>query len=63
MDHYAIVEIDDGLTVVPLPSGGDAEEAARQHGGLLVDPGPYASYDEAYEALLALPADDEEEEA
>ena len=62
MLRYELIEIDDGLTVVEIPPGMTPEEAARQHGGLLMDPGPYTSYEDAYEALMALKLDADEEE-
>ena len=39
-----------------------AEEAAIREGGALVDPGPYSSYEEAYEALDRLEVFDEEDD-
>lgn len=61
MVGFAIIELDDGMTVVEIEPGQTAEDAAASCGGFLVDPGPYPSYDDACDALLAL-ADDEEDE-
>ena len=61
MLRYELVENDAGLTVIEIPNGYTAEEAARQQEGLIVDPGPFTSYEDAYEALMALKLDDEEE--
>jgi hypothetical protein len=62
MTMFAIIENESGLTVVPVPSDATAEEAASAHGGLLVDAGPFDSYEEAYDALLAIPDEEEERE-
>lgn len=60
MTFYAIIETDTGLTVTEVEPGTTAEEAARRNNAVLIDPGPYKSYDDAYEALMALPEDEEE---
>jgi hypothetical protein len=62
MLQYELVETNDGLTVVEIPTGCSAEEAAVQQGGLIVDPGPFTSYEDAYEALMALKLEEEDEE-
>jgi hypothetical protein len=54
MTLFAIIETDAGLTVAEAESHERPEEAAVRHGGVVVDPGPYQSYEDAYEALLAL---------
>jgi hypothetical protein len=59
---YELIETNDGLTVIEIPTGNSPEEAARQQGGLVVDPGPFTNYEDAYEALMALKLDSEEEE-
>jgi hypothetical protein len=60
MTLFAIIETDSGLTVAEAESQEGPEEIAVRHGGLVVDPGPYRSYEDAFEALLALDdADDE----
>jgi hypothetical protein len=60
--HYAIIEIDAGLTVTELKPGMTAEEAAQSEGGLVADPGPYKSYDDAYDAAFALPDEEDDED-
>ncbi|HID74401.1 MAG TPA: hypothetical protein EYP56_00195 [Planctomycetaceae bacterium] len=57
---FAIIETEAGLTVAETGPDGRAEEAAARHGGIVVDPGPYKSYEDAYEALLALECDEED---
>ena len=63
MVNFSIVELEDGLTVVELEPGQSPEDVAATRRGVLVDPGPYPSYDEACDALLALQDDEEEERA
>ena len=61
MVQFAIIEVADGLTIVELQPGQKPDDAAVSHGGVLIDPGPYPSYDEANDAMIALQAEDEEE--
>ncbi len=61
MVSFAIVELDDGLTVVPVQADQTPEDAATANAGILVDEGPYATYEDACEALYALDAADEDE--
>ena len=61
MVDFAIIEVPDGLTVVELQTGQSPEDVAAKHGGTLVDPGPYTSHDDACDALIDLPYDEEEE--
>jgi hypothetical protein len=62
MLRYELVETNEGMTVIEIPDGATAEEAARQQDGLIVDPGPFTSYEDAYEALMALKLDENEDE-
>ena len=61
MISFAIIEIDDGFTIVEVLPGQSAEEAALGEGGVLVDEGPYESYEEANDAMDKLDRLDEEE--
>jgi len=61
MVDFAIIELADGLTVVELQPGQKPEDAAASQAGVLVDPGPYSSYEEANDALIILQSEDEEE--
>ena len=61
MVGFAIIELEDGLTVVELQRGQSPEDAAASRGGALVDPGPYPSYEEACDALIDLQYEDEED--
>jgi hypothetical protein len=60
MTRYAIIETDEGMTVTELPPGAMAEDTATEHGGVVVDPGPYATFEDAYDAMLALQDPDDE---
>jgi len=60
MADYAIIEVEDGLTVVELKPDESPEDAALRENGTLVDPGPYTIYDDVVDALAALEAEDEE---
>ncbi|MGN6544375.1 MAG: hypothetical protein ACTHK7_04960 [Aureliella sp.] len=62
MVSFAVIEVDDGLTIVEVLPGQTPEEAAASQRGTLVDPGPYRSYEDANDALVALQTEDEEEE-
>ena len=59
---YEIIETDEGYTIVSRePPRDPPEEIALRHRGVLVDPGPYQSYEVAYDAVLALDDEDDEE--
>lgn len=59
---YSVIELENGLTIVPLAPGESAQAAAARRRGLVVDPGPYRTYLDAYEALLHLTEEGTEEE-
>jgi hypothetical protein len=61
MLQYELIETDEGLTIAEICPGISPEEAARQQGGVVLDSGPYESYEDAYVALMALKFSDEEE--
>jgi hypothetical protein len=61
MLQYELIETEEGLAVAEIMPGTTAEEAASRRGGMLIDPGPYETYEDAYEALMALKMDEEEE--
>ena len=61
---FIIIETEDGLTIEPQPRGWTVEDVAAKHHGTVADEGPYASFEEASDALLALQrADFDESEA
>ena len=62
MNRFAIIETDDGVSVETIAPDSTGEETALQNQGIVVDPGPYLSYEDAYDALLDLRDDDADEE-
>ena len=54
MAAYCIIETEDGWNIVEHPDNLTAEETAHRHGGVVVDPGPFATYEDAQEAITAL---------
>ncbi len=63
MTLYAIIETNEGLTVAEMGHETQLDEEAVRQGGVVVDPGPYHSYEEAYDAMLAIDDEDEEDDA
>lgn len=61
MNRYQIIENDEGLAVAELEPGVLPEVSAERRGGVVVDPGPYDSYEDAYDAMLTLEDEEEEE--
>jgi len=61
MVTYAIVELDDGLTVTTVQPGQSPEDAAAASCGVLVDSGPYATYEDACDALAELETANDDE--
>jgi hypothetical protein len=59
MPVYCLIETEDGATIAEQPAGKSAEETADLHGGVLLDPGPYRTYEDAQDALLAFQDDGE----
>ena len=62
MSQYAIIEVDAGLTVVEVELGESPDDEALRLGGLLIDPGPYDSYEDACDAMLSIDDDEDEDE-
>lgn len=63
MPDFLILETDDGLTVVDRRDDETAEDSALRHGGVVVDPGPFATLEDAQDALLLLAEGDDDDEA
>lgn len=61
MPTFIIIELSDGLEPIELPPGRTAEDFAAEQGGALVDEGPFATLDEAEDAIDNLEAEAEEE--
>jgi len=62
MAHYIVVETEAGLEVAEVAEGKTADDAAAVSGGVIVDSGPYKTYDQAKDAMEQMP-DDEKEQA
>jgi len=62
MRRYIVIETEAGLMVADQSPGVPAEQVAARYGGLVVDPGPYTTYQDAYDALLAIQRETEDEE-
>ena len=60
MARFIIVEVDDGLTITQVADDSTPTDAAETCGGQLIDAGPFESYEDAYEAMMAM--EDEREE-
>lgn len=58
---YIIIETEDGLTIERQPVGMTAYQVAADRGGIVADEGPYDSYEEANDAMLALEQEDYDE--
>jgi hypothetical protein len=58
---FAIIEIDDGLSIVELQPGQPPEEVVAQQHGILVDEGPFPTYEDACDALTELEGEGEED--
>jgi len=59
--QYAIVELEDGLSIVEVPVGVTLDEAAKHSHGVPVDETLYGSYEEACDALAELEPGGEED--
>ncbi|QDV44460.1 hypothetical protein Enr13x_43260 [Stieleria neptunia] len=55
MNGFIIIEVDDGFTIAEIPEGATPESVAMQRGGVLVEGGPYKSFEEASDVLATLP--------
>jgi hypothetical protein len=62
MVFYQITETDEGLAVAETQPGVTPEETAATQDGILIDPGPYKTFEDAYDAMLALQEEEEEDE-
>lgn len=61
MQTYAIIETEAGFTVAEVPEDKTVEAVAAEMGGAIVDPGPHKSFEEARDAMLMLPGDENEQ--
>ncbi|MCL4206819.1 MAG: hypothetical protein KJ000_30425 [Pirellulaceae bacterium] len=58
---FIILETEDGLTIEQQPPGWTAEDVAAKNNGVVADEGPYATFEEANDALLVLQQQDFDE--
>jgi hypothetical protein len=63
MTRFAVIETESGLAVTAVPVGATAEDAAAEQGGIIIDPGPFENYEDAYDAMLAIPDEEEDRES
>lgn len=59
MAFYLIVETAEGLTVAQSENGDSANETATRLGAVVIDAGPFSTYEDAYDAMLALADEDD----
>ena len=57
MQFCVVIETDDGLMVVEVDDTSSPEQEAARYAGVMVDPTCYATYEDAYDALLILDAE------
>jgi hypothetical protein len=57
MRSFVVVETDNGLTVAEVDKWSTPEAEAERCGGVLVDATRYATFDDAYDALLIIDAE------
>lgn len=60
MALFAIIETDAGLAVTQVETASQIEEAAIRQGGMIVDPGPYLTFEDAYDSMLELQREEAE---
>ncbi len=63
MTKFAVIETDSGIAVTAVPEDETVEEAATRQGGFVLDPGPFESYEDAYDAMLAIPDEEDDRES
>lgn len=61
MTDFIIIENDAGLSVAEVGANETPDQVALANGGLLVDEGPYHSFEDAYDAMQLLPQSPEDE--
>jgi hypothetical protein len=52
---FVIIENDAGLMVTIRSPNQTPEEVALANGGVVVDPGPFETYEDAYDAMQLIP--------
>lgn len=62
MTYFAIIEVDNGMTIVEYQPEDDLIAIAEAKGGTVIDPGPFRNYEEAYDELLNLEPENDDRE-
>lgn len=62
MSSFAILETEDGLTVVEVPAGKLLVDVAEEQGGLIVDETLFESYEDAYDFMMTQTLVEEDED-
>jgi len=60
MNHFIVIENEQGLRVAAVEDGKTAEQVALELGGVLIDSGPYRTFDQAYDAMMQVPDSDKD---
>ncbi|MEW4564910.1 hypothetical protein AB1K70_20460 [Bremerella sp. JC770] len=58
MVRFAIIEVNQNLTIAQVTPGQLPEDTAREERGHLIDPVTYRSYDQAHQALAKMLPED-----
>lgn len=56
MSYYVIIETDQGYTIAGVREGSNAETAAQEAGGVLIDDARYHTLEQALNVLSAMPS-------
>ena len=62
MPTYIVIETENGLTLATVGQHETPEGVAEKHRGIIVDQTLYKSYDDAYDAMLNLQSEAEEDD-
>jgi hypothetical protein len=62
MPNFIIIETEDGLTVTEHKDNRRPEDTAIELGGILADQEIYKTYDDAYDSMLTLRRQEEEDD-
>ncbi|TWU27626.1 hypothetical protein [Bythopirellula polymerisocia] len=55
MSAFVIIDNDDGLVVAKVEEGQTGEQVAVANAGVLIDAGPFSSYEDAFDAMQLIP--------
>lgn len=60
MSDYIVIENDQGLRVAEVENGKTSEQVAVENRGVIIDSGPYHTFDQAYDAMMQVPPADKD---